>query len=235
MGAKGDLLELIDGTPHNLQTFEGRLWKWTHNDRTRQAIKQLSNQRGGSVGFASIGVPQETSDEHLHVALEPPTRWSIRGGERVDVSNGSRRWIGSNNHVTEIDLDVPNLDDTELGVLITPGAHLFGAVKFDEPVEDEVADRRCWKVTATIASGTARREPMLLGMRLGGIDHTFWFDAVTGVILRHSGDLDDQPCSASEFSNITINELVDRDVFTFTPLPGTTVERRIDQLIRIAE
>jgi outer membrane lipoprotein-sorting protein len=234
VGKKGDLLELIDRAPGNLLTLQARFSKWTHNGLARQAAEQMAQARGGSVSFMSLGEPQETSDQHLQVWLKPPSRWCIRGDGWIDISDGSRRWIGRNDSVTEIDREVSDLDATELGILIRPGAHLFGALDFAEPVEDEVAGRPCWKVAAAYSS-TAHRRPMLLGMRLGGIDHTLWFDAVTGMILRHVGQLDDERCSVSEFSDVAINQPIPEEVFTFFPSPDTTVLRRIDQLVSMAE
>jgi len=187
------------------------------------------------VGFASFGVPLETSDEHLQVWLERPAKWRIDRDDRIDVSDGVHRWTGVNGHVTETDQGTPDLDSTELGMLIAPGRSLFGALEFDEPVEDEVAGRGCLKVAARAASRTAHRVDMSLGLRLGGIDHTIWFDAATGMILRHVGELDEQPCSVSEFSGIVIDAPIAESIFTFTPPSGTTVARRIDQLIGMAE
>jgi hypothetical protein len=94
MGLKGDLLELIAESPGSLRTFEGQLWTWTHHDLTRQAFQQLSHSRGRSVSLGLSGsVPTETSDEHLLLLVEWPSRWSITG-DRIDVSDGARHWVG---------------------------------------------------------------------------------------------------------------------------------------------
>ncbi len=235
MSRKGDLLELIDQAPVGLQTVEARLWRWTHNARTRQAIERIAQQRGGSVGFATFGTPEETSDEHLHVLLQPPSRWRIQSERLLDVSDGERRWLGGRDRVTEHEAGQLDLDLTEVGILFAPGAHLFGILRFDDPTEDEVGGRRAWKVTASLAPACGRRGPVHLGMRLGGIDHTFWFDAVTGVVLRHMGEIDGSPCCVSEFSAITLNQPISSAVFTLDESTDLTVEKRIDTLIRAAE
>jgi hypothetical protein len=78
-----------------------------------------------------------------------------------------------------------------------------------------------------------RFNPVL--MRLGGIDHTFWFDAATGIVLRHVGMIDDEPCTITEFKEIRINPpLTDLD-FEFLPPPDAVLTRQVDHLIQIAE
>jgi len=76
---------------------------------------------------------------------------------------------------------------------------------------------------------------MSLGMQLGGIDHRFWFDAETGIILRHVGLIDDEPCAITEFKDLTINRPIPDKDFQFVLPPGATVENQIDAMIRMAE
>jgi len=74
-----------------------------------------------------------------------------------------------------------------------------------------------------------------MSMRLGGIDHTLWIDAATGIVLRHVGLADNEPWSITEFKEVRINPpLADSD-FQFVAPPSGTVERRVDQLLRMAE
>jgi len=235
MGLKGDLLELIANAPGSFRTFEGQLQLWIHHDLSRQAFEQLSQSRGGSVSFQSSGrEPSEASDEHLRVLVDRPSRWSITG-DRIDVSDGRRHWVGSGGYVVEMDQDEANLDSTQIGILIAPGVEVLGALEFAIPEEAEVAGRRCWRVNASTAPVKAHRGPMFPGMGLSGIDHTIWFDAVTGMILRHVGLFKGERCSVSEFSDIEVDGPIDESQFTYTPDSETTVERRVDQLIRMAE
>ena len=72
-------------------------------------------------------------------------------------------------------------------------------------------------------------------MRLGGIDHQFWFDMDTGIILRHVGLVDGDPCAIDEFKDLVINQPIPDEDFAFVPPPDATVERLIDRLIAHAE
>ena len=76
---------------------------------------------------------------------------------------------------------------------------------------------------------------MALGMRLGGIDHQFWFDMETGIILRHVGLVNGDPCAIDEFKDLVINQPIPDEDFAFVPPPDATVERLIDRMIRNAE
>ena len=235
MGLKGDLLELIAEAPGSFRTFEAQLEMWIHHGLARQAFEQLSQSRGRSISFASGGrVPRDTSDEHLRILVERPSRWSITG-DRIDVSDGRRHWVGSGGHVVEMDHDEASLDTTQIGILIAPGVELLGGLQFGIPEEAEVAGRRCWRVNASTATVKGNRGPLYPGMGLSGIDHTIWFDATTGMILRHVGLFQGRKCSTSEFSDVRVDETIDETLFTYTPDSDTTVERRVDQLIRMAE
>ena len=89
---------------------------------------------------------------------------------------------------------------------------------------------RCQRRTWSTCPADVPHEPAL-----GGIDHTFWFDAATGIVLRHVGLADDEPWSITEFKEVRVNPpLTDLD-FEFVAPPDGTVERRVDQLVRLAE
>jgi hypothetical protein len=235
MGLKGDFFELIDGAPHNLLSLRGSLWKWRHHDRRRRAVEQMARRGGGSVSRFGGEPDTETTDEHLRLWLGATHRWRIESDSRIDVKDGHTRWIGGLSHVVEDDDDTSSLDDTEVGILLRPGFHLLGLLHFDFPIETEVDGRRCLKVDATTDLSHRFPRPMALGMRLGGIDHQFWFDLDTGIILRHVGLVDGDPCAISEFKDLVINERIPDEDFAFIPPPDATVERRIDQLLRTAE
>jgi outer membrane lipoprotein-sorting protein len=236
MGQMGDLMELVDGAPLGLRTLSGSLWKWTHHARSRRAIDELSRRGGGAVSHFGFGGPTgETSDEHLRVWLAPPDRWRIESDNRIDLKDGVSRWIGGPSHITKVDRDSSSLDDTEVGILIRPGAHLFGVLRFEVLIEDEVAGRRCWRSVATTEISRHNFRVTSLGMQLGGIDHSFWFDAETGIVLRHVGLIDNEPCAIAELKDLAINQPVPDEDFKFISPPDATVERQVDQLIRMAE
>lgn len=236
MGRKGDLLELIDGAPVGVSTLTGSVWKWIHQERSQRVFTELTRPHGGSVAIARFGGPVgETIDEHLRVWLDLPDRWRFESDDHVDLRNGATRWIGGSAHITELTHDETTLEDTEIGLLMIPGSEMLGALRFGEPTEDMVAGRPCLKVSATLNRGHGARRFNPVDVRLGGIDHTYWFDEVTGIVLRHVGLIDDEPCAIIEFKEVRVNPpLTDLD-FQFVAPPGATVERQIDQLVRMAE
>ena len=238
MGSKGDLLELIDDAPIGVSTLSGSVWKWTHHERSRRANEALARKINWNITTAAMsfgGPNEETNDEHLRIMVAPPGRWRIESEERVDVRDGRTRWVGQPTYITELSLDDTVLNDTDIGYLVFPGAQLLGALRFASPVEDAVAGRPCWKVEASTKIGRNATWQFPSIMQPGGIDHTFWLDLVTGIVLRHVGIVDGEPWSITEFKEVRINPpLTDLD-FRFVGPPGSSFERRVDQLIHSAE
>lgn len=236
MGRKGDLLELIDDAPIGVRTLTGSVWKWTHHERSQRVFTELGRSRGGSVGIARFGGPVgETTDEHLRVWLNLPDRWRFESDDHVDLRNGATRWIGGSAHITELTHDETSVGDTEIGMLMMPGSQMMGALRFGEPTNDLVAGRPCLKVSATLNRGHGARRFNPVEVSLGGIDHTYWFDEVTGIVLRHVGLIDDEPCTIIEFKEVRVNPpLTDLD-FQFIAPPDAIIERQVDQLVRMAE
>jgi hypothetical protein len=236
MGRKGDLLELIDGAPIGVRTLTGSVWKWTHHERSQRAFKELGRGHGGSVGFATFGGPLgETSDQHLRVWLDFTGRWRMESEDYIDLRNGPQRWVGSSTRITEVTDGEAELDDTEMGLLVAPGNRLLGALRFGEVTDDVVAGRPCLKVDATVnrSNGVGRFSPV--HARLGGIDHTFWLDVATGIVLRHVGLIEGEPCTIVEFKEIRVNPpLTDLD-FEFVAPPDAVVTRQVDHFIQMAE
>lgn len=236
MGRKGDLLELIDDAPIGVRTLTGLVWKWTHHERSQRAFTELTRPHGASVGIARFGGPVgETTDEHLRVWLDLPDRWRFESDDHVDLRNGATRWIGGSANISELAHDETTLQDTEIGMLMMPGSQLIGALRFGEPTIDLVAGRPCLKVSAALNRGHGARRFNPVDVRLGGIDHTYWFDDVTGIVLRHVGLIDDEPCTIIEFKEVRVNPLLTDLDFQFIAPPGAIVERQVDQLVRMAE
>lgn len=236
MGRKGDFLELLDAAPVGVATLTGSLWRWTHHERSQRAMTELARGQGAAIGFSRFGGPvSETSDEHLRVWLDLPGRWRIESDDHVDLRDGARRWVGGATQVTEFTQDATTLGDTVIGMLVMPGGYLLGALRFGEPAPDRIDDRPCLRVDAKLNDGSAAHRFNPLHARLGGITHTYWIDEATGIVLRHVGLVDDEPCSIAEFTDITINPpLTDLD-FGFVAPPGTMVERQVDRLVWMAE
>ena len=214
------------------------VWNWTHHQRSRKANEALARRNNVNVSTATLSFgssPEETSDEHLRVVVAPPDRWHIESKSRVDVRDGRARWIGHPARVTELSLDETTFEDTDFGLLFYPGAHFLGVLTFGDPVEDEVAGRRCWKVDATAERGRYAMRTFPMSMRLGGIDHTFWIDVATGIVLRHVGLVDAEPSTITEYKEVRINPpLTDFD-FQFVAPPMALWSVRVDQLLRMAE
>ena len=70
-------------------------------------------------------------------------------------------------------------------------------------------------------------------MRLGGIDHTFWFDVGTGVVLRHVGLIDGEPCATAEFKDVRVNQPIPDETFRFVPPPDAVVEPQVLEFLRM--
>jgi len=238
MGRKGDLLELMDGAPIGVHTLSGAMWKWTHHERSRRANEALARQSNANVSTATVsfgGPPEETTDEHLRVLVGLPDRWHVESERRVDIRDGRTRWIGHPTHITELSQDDTDFGDTDVGLLVYPGDQFLGVLRFGDPVEDEVAGRPCWRVDGAAGLGRHATQLFHMRMRLGGIDHTFWFDAVTGIVLRHVGLVDDEPWLITEFKEVRVNPPLTDLEFQFVAPPDGTVERQVDHLVRMAE
>jgi outer membrane lipoprotein-sorting protein len=236
MGRKGDVLELIDGAPGGTVALSGSVWRWTHHERSRRAIETLTQRINVRMATATFGGSTgETTDEHLRVTIGLPDRWRLESETRVDVYDGTTRWIGKPSRVTELTHSETDLGDTDVGMMIQPGPHLFGLLKFADPVQEFIAGRLCWKVDATVSVSRHLPRMTFASMRLGGVDHTFWFDADTGIVLRHVGLVDGEPCSITEFKEVVFDPAISELDFAFLRTPGAVVERQVDQMIRLAE
>jgi outer membrane lipoprotein-sorting protein len=235
VGDKGDLFELIDEAPVNLRTFQATLWTWRHHERARQAVEASVQHTGGSVAHMMVGSGpiEETSDTHEQIAIQLPNRWRIDGTDRIEISDGSSRWVGRSGHITHLTSDQPDIDSTELGPMIHPGAFLFGQLQFAMPGIDQIAGRDTWRVEARPNTIRAMGRP--IPMTLGGIEQIFWFDAETGIVLRHVGLFEEQPCTIHEFSNLSLNQPLGEEMFQYDPRPGEKVETQADQLLRMAD
>lgn len=236
MGLKGDFLELIDEAPSGAHTFQASLRRWKHHERSHRAFRELVRPHlpKGAAVFVAVGADmhEEISDGHLRVWIDLPNRWRIEGDDRIDVSNGTTHWQGRPDRLTLLDADTPEISMTGLAPLIEPGRHILGMWSFANPVVDEAAGRRCLRADGR-SMPLRGRQSQALG--LGGIDHTLWVDAETGIVLRHVGRIDDEPCAIDEFRDVIINELIGANMFRYVPPKSAVVLRQVDHLIRLAE
>lgn len=236
MSRKGDLLELIDGAPLGVTSLTGSVWTWTHRERARRAFTELTRSHGSSFAVGGTGGPVGlTRDQHVRVWLALPDRWRLECDDYVDVRDGRTRWAGSPTHVTEVDDDRTGVEDTQIGLLISPGRRLLGALRFGEPAEDTVAGRPCLKVAATLRNSKGARGFDPGAVLLGGTDHSLWIDGETGIVLRHVTLIDDEPCAVTEFTEVRINPPIADLEFEFVPPSGADVEQHVELLLRMAE
>ena len=179
------------------------------------------------------GAQLSTQDEHLNVWVSLPNRWRIESVNRIDVRDGVHRWIGTQSHVTELDIDESRDSSSDVVELLSPADGVAG-LRFAEPSEDAVLGRRSWRVEASPRESRVR--PMGgFSSPFRGVDQIFWFDAETGIVLRHHGSVAGEPCSVTEFKELILNEPVSAEKFQFQPERGTVVERHTERLVRHAE
>jgi hypothetical protein len=183
-------------------------------------------------GWADDG-PEVHHGWYLSVAL--PDRWRVVGRGQVAVSDGERSWAGTSTLVTERDSSRAAIHDAGvIGALLYP-AGLLGDHDFAEPAEDEVEGRRCWVVDARPrpdASGASARPPASLALRLHrdlvGVDHRLWFDAATGILLRHEGSIDGEMCAVTELTDLVFDARLPAE--EFRPPPSAVVRPRHELL-----
>jgi hypothetical protein len=171
-----------------------------------------------------------------YVAVAPPDRWRVVGRGQIAVSDGRRSWAGTSTLVTERDSSRAAIHDAGvIGAFLYPGA-LLGGLELADPTPSEVEGRRCWVVRAvprpdafgTSLASAAAPQALRLHGDLVGIEHRLWFDAATGILLRHDGFVDGETCSTSRLSDLVVDAvLADTE---FRPPPGAVVRARHELL-----
>lgn len=253
MGRRGDLLALVDRSPGPLRTLEGAVTTWLQRDLVSTITGSLSGvlaagwggteagrDSTGGAGRGGVAGSSEVAST-AYVVIDLPARWRVIERGHVAVCDGERSWAGTASLVTERSADQVALEDAGIvGVCLFPG-RLLGSLVFGDPVPGEAGGRECWVVDARLRPGThGGRSPAAEGAPaaeltgehlpgLLGVDHRFWFDAATGIVLRHEGAVDGQPCSTVELTDLR----VDRPVAPaeFGPPPDAIVRSR-DELLR---
>lgn len=171
-----------------------------------------------------------------YVAVAPPDRWRVVGRGQIAVSDGRRSWAGTSTLVTERDSTRAAIHDAGvIGACLYPGG-LLGGLELGRPEEAEIEGRSCWLVDATpradafgtsLASSAAPYALRLHG-DLVGVEHRLWFDAATGVLLRHEGFVDGEACSTTSLTDLVVDAgLTDAE---FRPPPGAVVRPRHELL-----
>jgi hypothetical protein len=253
MMSRGDLLVLVEAAPGPLRTIEAALNRWVdqglvpavhehlarvsglHRDRSRQPVAEKAEEAEGPTrgGAALI-------DESLaYVLAAPPDRWRVVGRGHIAVSDGHQSWVGTGSLVTERASTRAAIHDAgPIGACLYPGP-LRGWLDFGDPEPDERAGRFCWTVDAYPrplpgrTSALKPAAPLSAASRLPeeflGVEHRFWFEARTGIVLRHEGSLDGEPCSRTELTDVVMDEPIPQD--EFAPPPEAIV-RSSHELLR---
>ncbi|HEX6417407.1 MAG TPA: hypothetical protein VFZ77_02895 [Acidimicrobiales bacterium] len=188
---------------------------------------------------ARPGTPVDEGPEVLrswYVVVALPNRWRVVGRGYVAVSDGQRSWAGTSTLVTERDSTRSAIHDAGvIGACLYPGA-LLGGLELAGAERDQLEGRSCWRVEARprpVVSGTSLAStaaPLALRLHhdLVGVDHRMWFDADTGILLRHEGLVDGEVCSWTQLGDLVVDAPVgDRE---FRPPPGAVVRSRHELL-----
>ena len=128
----------------------------------------------------------------------------------------------------------PEIDSSGIGQLLRP-ERLLGVLKFGDPAVDEIDGRPCWRSGAHPIANAQRRGPLMMDLRHAGVDHTYWFDRATGMVLRHVGYIDGQACAIDQFSGLVVNEPIGKETFMLTAFEAGNIKRRLDLSLERAE
>jgi len=165
------------------------------------------------------------------VVVALPRRWRVVERGHVAVTDGERSWVGTGTLVTEHGAERVTLDDAGIiGACLFPG-RLLGSLRFGEPEAGEIAGRSCWVVEAGPRrfAGDDGRATTLPPEQFGGVEHRFWFDAATGIVLRHEGAVDGRLWATVELTDLRFDRPIPPD--EFAPPPGAIV-RSHHELLR---
>jgi hypothetical protein len=222
----GDLQALVHGAPGSLKTLVGGVSTWMHRERLDAVRERLAD----TFGYDVAGIrpspdgesPEVTSNAYFVVAL--PDRWRTVERGHIDVSDGIQSWSGTGTLVTESSGEpTPISEAGVIGICLYPGP-LVGGLDFGRESEAVVEGRPCWSVPARprppAEAGSVAALALSVGRRLAefvGVDHRFWFDAATGIVLRHEGSIDGELCTTIELTDLAVDGPVPEDEFASPP------------------
>jgi hypothetical protein len=202
----------------------------------RDRLAELYGHDGVPGGPEVEPRPEDEWRSTAYVVVAPPDRWRVVERGHVEACDGQSAWSGTATLVTEVPVDRTSLRDTGvIGLCLYP-APVLAELEFGPPTAGEVEGRPCWVVDAhprpVAPGGPVPDLALSAGRRLSafvGVDHRFWFDADTGVVLRHRGAVDGQPCSTIVLTDL----VVDRPLGSveFGPPPGAVI-RSSHELLR---
>jgi hypothetical protein len=252
MMIRGDLLALVEAAPGPLRTIEAALTRWVDHGLVAAVHEHLARVSGldgdGSVPEPVVGKGEEADDptregsslideSMSYVLVALPDRWRVVGRGHIAVSDGHQSWVGTGSLVTERDSTRAALHDAgPIGACLYPGP-LLGWLDFGDPEPDERAGGFCWTVDACprplAGAGVLETAPLPAASWLPeeflGVEHRFWFEGRTGIVLRHEGSLEGEPCSTTELTDVVMDDPIPPD--EFAPPPDAIV-RSSHELLR---
>jgi hypothetical protein len=240
------MLALIGGAPGRLRTIEAAMTRWSnaalvaavHERLGRRATSERDGPSGGAMVTAAAAGDTDGGESTSYVLVELPDRWRVVGRGHIAASDGRQSWVGTGSLVTERDSARAAIHDAgPIGSCLYPGP-LLGWLDLGDPEPDEIEDRPCWVAVARpraqgrarkVTGATALREAARLPDEFVGVEHRFWFDAVTGIVLRHEGTIDGEPCSVTALTDVATDRPIPTD--EFAPPPEAIV-RSSHELLR---
>jgi hypothetical protein len=233
----GDLQGLVHRAPGPLKTLAGAVSTWMHKQRVEAVRERLADMFGHDLTDVRPAPDGESPDvaSTAYVVVELPDRWRIVERGHVEVCDGGRSWSGTGTLVTESRGEPGPISEAGvLGICLHPGRFVGGLV-LGEAAEAVLEGRRCWTVPARPRPLSEVRSPAALALSVGrrlsefvGVEHRFWFDAATGIVLRHEGSIDGELCTTIELTDLVIDGPVSRDEFASPP--GAVVRPRHELL-----
>jgi hypothetical protein len=240
------MLAVVEGAPGRLRTIEAAMTRWSnpalvaavHERLGRRAATERDEPSAGAMVAAAAAGDADGGESSSYVLVELPDRWRVVGRGHIAASDGRQSWVGTGSLVTERDSARAAIHDAgPIGSCLYPGP-LLGWLDLGDPEPDEIEDRPCWVVVArpraqgrarTVTGTTVLREAARLPDEFVGLEHQFWFDAATGIVLRHEGTIDDEPCSVTALTDVVTDRPIPAD--EFAPPPEAIV-RSSHELLR---
>ncbi len=247
-------MALVDAAPGPLRTLEAALTRWVdlglvaavHEHLARVAglggdapVTQAVAEKGDGPDEPSHDGPGRIDESLAYVLVALPDRWRVVGRGHIAVSDGHQSWVGTGSLVTERDSTRAAIHDAgPIGACLYPGP-LLAWLDLGDPEPDERAGRFCWTVDAYprplggVAGVPEAAATALAASRLPeeflGVEHRFWFEARTGIVLRHEGSLEGDPCSRTELTDVVMDDHIPPN--EFSPPPEAIV-RSSHELLR---
>jgi hypothetical protein len=225
--SRRELLGLVQRAPGPLRTIEAALTRWVDVALVPAAqgdgVDAGDGEKPDGPAAPGSGHPEEALS---YVVVALPDRWRVVGRGHIAVSDGHQSWVGTGSLVTERSSTRAALHDAgPIGACLYPGP-LLDWLELGDPEPDERSGCFCWAVDARLHLRRVDDGPGIdatlaagrLASEFPGVEHRFWFEARTGIVLRHEGWLDGgKPCSLTELTDVVIDEPIPAPEFAPPP------------------